>query len=63
MSFIEAIILAIIEGLTEFLPISSTGHMIIASTIMGNASEYSIKYQVRTKKGDYVNISITDLTK
>lgn len=39
MSFIEAIILAIIEGLTEFLPISSTGHMIIASTIMGNASD------------------------
>lgn len=35
MSVIEAIILAVIEGLTEFLPISSTGHMIIASSIMG----------------------------
>ncbi|MFM1916159.1 MAG: hypothetical protein RLZZ531_1828, partial [Bacteroidota bacterium] len=39
MNFLDAIILAIIEGLTEFLPISSTGHMIIASTIMGNASD------------------------
>jgi undecaprenyl-diphosphatase len=39
MSLIEAIILAIIEGITEFLPISSTGHMIIASSIMGIASE------------------------
>jgi undecaprenyl-diphosphatase len=35
MSILEVIILAIIEGITEFLPISSTGHMIIASTLMG----------------------------
>lgn len=35
MSILQAIILAIVEGITEFLPISSTGHMIIASTIMG----------------------------
>ncbi|MGZ5245055.1 MAG: undecaprenyl-diphosphate phosphatase [Bacteroidia bacterium] len=39
MSIIQAIILAIIEGLTEFLPISSTGHMIIASSLMGIAKE------------------------
>jgi len=43
MSFLDAIILAIIEGLTEFLPISSTGHMIIASTLMGNASDDFVK--------------------
>jgi undecaprenyl-diphosphatase len=43
MSFIEALILAIIEGLTEFLPVSSTGHMIIASTFMGNASDSFVK--------------------
>ncbi|OKL39636.1 undecaprenyl-diphosphate phosphatase [Pontibacter flavimaris] len=35
MSIWQAIILAIVEGLTEFLPISSTGHMIIASSLMG----------------------------
>lgn len=37
MSYFQAIILAIIEGLTEFLPVSSTGHMIIGSSVMGIA--------------------------
>lgn len=35
MNFFHAILLAIIEGLTEFLPISSTGHMIITSSLLG----------------------------
>lgn len=43
MSLFEAIVLAIIEGLTEFLPVSSTGHMIIGSSIMGIASDKFVK--------------------
>ena len=43
MTFLEAIILAIVEGLTEFLPVSSTGHMIITSSMMGIASDDFVK--------------------
>ena len=35
MTYFEALIIAIIEGLTEFLPISSTGHMMIATALLG----------------------------
>ena len=39
MSILEAIVIAIVEGLTEFLPISSTGHMIITSSAFGIGDE------------------------
>ena len=35
MDWIETIFIAIVEGLTEFLPVSSTGHMIIAQNLLG----------------------------
>lgn len=43
MSIIQAIIIAIIEGITEFLPISSTGHMIIAQKLLGVPDDPFVK--------------------
>ncbi|MEF9930954.1 MAG: undecaprenyl-diphosphate phosphatase, partial [Bacteroidales bacterium] len=43
MDIIQTIIMAIVEGLTEFLPVSSTGHMIIAQNMMGVQSTDFVK--------------------
>jgi undecaprenyl-diphosphatase len=43
MSIFETLVLAIVEGLTEFIPVSSTGHMIIASSLMGIADDPFVK--------------------
>ena len=43
MDWIQTIIIAIVEGLTEFLPVSSTGHMIIAQNILGVESTEYVK--------------------
>jgi len=52
MSILEAIVIAIVEGLTEFLPISSTGHMIIASTILGiHKEEFTKLFEVAIQLG------------
>jgi len=43
MTLLEAIIIAIVEGLTEFLPVSSTGHMIITQAVLGIESTPFVK--------------------
>ncbi len=52
MDFIQAVILAIIEGLTEYLPISSTAHMIFASSYYGIQEDDFVKlFQVSIQFG------------
>jgi undecaprenyl-diphosphatase len=57
MNLLESIILAIIEGLTEFLPVSSTAHMIFASAIMENQSDEFVKmFQVSIQFGAILSV-------
>lgn len=59
MSILQAIILAIVEGITEFLPISSTGHMIIASTIMGiNNDDFVKMFEVVIQFGAILSVVV-----
>lgn len=46
MSTIEAIILGIIQGLTEFLPVSSSGHLVIGSEMLGLQSEDNLTFAI-----------------
>ncbi|MDR1846754.1 MAG: undecaprenyl-diphosphate phosphatase [Bacteroidales bacterium] len=43
MTLLETIIIAVVEGLTEFLPVSSTGHMIITEGVLGVKSDEFVK--------------------
>ncbi|MBX7203966.1 MAG: undecaprenyl-diphosphate phosphatase [Bacteroidia bacterium] len=59
MDIVQSILLAVIEGLTEFLPVSSTGHMIIASHFMGIAGDDYVKmYTVAIQFGAILSVVV-----
>lgn len=59
MSLFEALVLAIIEGLTEFLPVSSTGHMIIATSLLGIESTDFVKlFTVAIQLGTILSVVV-----
>ncbi|MBU1820491.1 MAG: undecaprenyl-diphosphate phosphatase [Bacteroidetes bacterium] len=59
MTVWQAIILAIIEGITEFLPVSSTGHMIIASSFMGISHlEFTKMFTVNIQFGAILSVIV-----
>lgn len=59
MTIVQNLILAIIEGITEFLPVSSTGHMIIASSAMGiNENTFVKTYEVSIQFGAILSVVV-----
>lgn len=59
MSILQAIIIAIVEGLTEFLPVSSTGHMIIASSFLGvPESDFKELFLISIQLGAIVSVVV-----
>lgn len=59
MTITQALILAVVEGLTEFLPVSSTGHMIIVSSLMGISSdEFTKIFTVNIQFGAILSVVV-----
>jgi undecaprenyl-diphosphatase len=59
MTTFQAIILAIVEGITEFLPISSTGHMIITEAILGmKIDEFTKAFTVSIQFGAILSVIV-----
>src|SRR5690606_3892233 len=59
MSLFEALVLAVIEGLTEFLPVSSTGHMIIGTALLGMESTPFVKlFTVAIQLGTILSVVV-----
>ncbi len=59
MDFLHAAILGIIEGITEFLPISSTGHLIIATHLLGiSATEFWKSFTIAIQLGAILAVAL-----
>ena len=60
MDIVTAIILAIVEGLTEFLPVSSTGHTILAAVILGvQQTEFVKSFEIALEFGSILSVVVT----
>jgi len=59
MTLFEAVVIAIVEGITEFLPISSTGHMIIAEALLGmDIDEFTKAFTVNIQFGAILSVVV-----
>ncbi len=59
MTVFQAIVIAIVEGLTEFLPVSSTGHMVIVQALLGlEPSEFTKAYMVNIQFGAILSVVV-----
>jgi len=59
MTIFETIVIAVVEGITEFLPISSTGHMIITESLLGmNIDEFTKAFTVNIQFGAILSVVV-----
>ena len=57
-SFVIAVFLGIVEGLTEFIPVSSTGHLIVAGNLLGFVGEKAATFEVAIQLGAVLSVLV-----
>ena len=59
MTLLQAIILGIVEGVTEFLPISSTGHLILASGLLRlSQTDFQKSFEIAIQLGAIASVIV-----
>ena len=58
MTTFQAIVLGVVEGLTEFLPVSSTAHLILTADAMGLASEFLKTFEIVIQLGAILSVVV-----
>jgi len=58
LMFIQAFILGIVEGITEFLPISSTGHLIIVNRFMKFEGDFAKMFDIVIQLGAILSVIV-----
>lgn len=58
MELWQSIVLGIVEGITEFLPISSTGHLILTSKLLGLNGEFAKSFEIAIQSGAILSVLI-----
>jgi undecaprenyl-diphosphatase len=58
MTFLEAILLGILQGATEFLPVSSSGHLVLAQHMLGDFEQVGVLFDVLLHLGTLVAVAI-----
>src|SRR5690554_6915335 len=56
MELIESLLLGILQGITEFLPVSSSGHLVLARSLFGSDLEPGITFEIVVHFGSFLSI-------